>query len=238
MRSKIHSWLGSFFALFRLIIQRPIPKKQIIDTLQAFNPIQASDIPALTRIGGLGDGGYWLPDDFEGIEAVFSPGVGDVANFEMHFAQNGVPVFLVDHTVDHPPVFHELFRFQKLRLAPETHPGFSVNLTDWVAECAPQGDLILQMDIEGDEYEALLTSSEELLARFRLIAIEMHDISSVATKSGRALLASTLRLIHKTHRLVFQAHNDSCRRLYVKGIRIPNCLELTFLRRDRFNQND
>ena len=36
----------------------------------------------LIRIGGNGDGAYLLPDDLDGIDACFSPGVNNFKNFE------------------------------------------------------------------------------------------------------------------------------------------------------------
>jgi hypothetical protein len=40
----------------------------------------------LIRIGGTGDGGYLVPDDLEGIEYCFSPGVSTTVDFETHLA--------------------------------------------------------------------------------------------------------------------------------------------------------
>lgn len=44
----------------------------------------------LTRLGPAGDGGYLLPDDLDGIEACFSPGVSLLSGFETECAQRGM----------------------------------------------------------------------------------------------------------------------------------------------------
>jgi hypothetical protein len=36
----------------------------------------------LIRLGGNGDGGYLVPDDLDGLDYCFSPGVSITANFE------------------------------------------------------------------------------------------------------------------------------------------------------------
>jgi hypothetical protein len=41
----------------------------------------------IVRIGGIDDGGYLLPDDFDDIAACFSPGVSETATFEIDLLQ-------------------------------------------------------------------------------------------------------------------------------------------------------
>src|SRR5882672_12776193 len=50
----------------------------------------------LIRIGSDRDGGYLLPDDLEGIQYCFSPGVGASADFENHLALLNIKSFLAD----------------------------------------------------------------------------------------------------------------------------------------------
>jgi hypothetical protein len=54
----------------------------------------------LIRIGGETDGGYLVPDDLEGIEYCFSPGVAETAGFESELAKRGIRSFLADFSVD------------------------------------------------------------------------------------------------------------------------------------------
>jgi len=67
----------------------------------------------LIRLGVLGDGGYLVPDDLDGIEACFSPGVGFDSAFEKDCADRGMKIFLADGSVDKPAQSHELFVFTK-----------------------------------------------------------------------------------------------------------------------------
>jgi len=109
---------------------------------------------ALIRLGPNGDGGYLIPDDLEGIEACFSPGVCNVAGFELDCAKMGMDVFMADASVDKPPIDHAQFKFQKKFIGSSTQGNF-ISLEDWVISSSSKtADLLLQMDIEGYEYEA------------------------------------------------------------------------------------
>src|SRR5207249_757541 len=110
----------------------------------------------LVRIGGPGDGGYLVPDDLRGIEYCFSPGVAKTAQFESELALRGVRSFLADHSVDGPPVQSQMFHFTKKYLGATNDDTF-MTLESWMEASLPsyKGDLILQMDIEGSEYDVI-----------------------------------------------------------------------------------
>src|SRR6202167_2755465 len=67
----------------------------------------------LIRIGGDADGGYLLPDDLDGIEYCFSPGVGTLSGFETHLADFHIKSFLADYSVDAAPVSRPELIFDK-----------------------------------------------------------------------------------------------------------------------------
>lgn len=115
----------------------------------------------LIRLGPVGDGGYLVPDDLVGIEACFSPGVGVLSGFEKECADSGMRIFLADGSVEQPAESHQLFRFTKKYIGALTNER-CMTIDSWVEEALPdtQGDLLLQMDIEGSEYEVLFVVSE------------------------------------------------------------------------------
>ena len=210
---------------------KSLSKNEIGNVLNKIRPVTSDH--ELVRVGSAGDGGYLLPKDFDGISAVFSPGVADVAEFESHFIALGIPCFLVDHTVDKPPIVNELIFFERIKLGVQTEPGVSTSLADWVKLKAPEGDLILQIDIEGSEYEALLSAPPEVLNRFRHIIVEFHDFGWIASKFGARIIGATLEKLQKNHVPVHAHPNNCCPPLKTKGLQIPNVVEVTFTRRDR-----
>jgi hypothetical protein len=126
----------------------------------------------LIRLGPDGDGGYLLPDDLGGIEYAFSPGVSTESGFEADLADAGLRVFLADYSVDRPAEPNMNFVFDKKFvgcLSGET----AMTLDEWKNATIPRyhDDLLLQMDIEGAEFEALFSVSAELLSQFRIMII-------------------------------------------------------------------
>jgi hypothetical protein len=132
----------------------------------------------LVRVGADGDGGYLVPDDLTGIAACFSPGVAESATFEDALASRGIPSFMADYSVDAPPVSNPMFRFEKKFLGMEDSASHTT-LESWMQRSGPfVSDLLLQMDIEGGEYEVIFDASNDTLARFRIIVIEFHYVAA------------------------------------------------------------
>jgi len=199
--------------------------------MQSMSPIDPGR--PLRRIGGGGDGGYLVPDDIEGIAAVFSPGVSNVADFELEFAERGVPCFLADRTVDGPPVPHARFHFVQRHLAAKATDD-TITLDDRVGSSfSAPGDLLLQMDIEGAEYEVLAAASQATLSRFRIIVLELHDLHHARRAAFLDRISRAFKRLHETHAIV-HLHPNNCRapRKWL-GLRIHPVMEITMLRRDR-----
>ena len=196
-----------------------------------------TDIP-LVRVGSdsEADGGYLVPDDLEGIDRLYSPGVAESMEFEKHFLAKGVPCELIDGSVDSAPENHVNARFQKLWLAADSAAD-RVSLKDWVNESSRQNEeLGLQIDIEGSEYECLLSASDETLLRFRFIVLELHDLRSAFTRSGLTLLKSLIRKLKVTHEIVHLHPNNCCGAVFEEELVWPEVLELTLIRKDRISK--
>jgi hypothetical protein len=189
----------------------------------------------LIRMGPQGDGGYLIPDDLEGIAACFSPGVSTVSDFELGCAERGMQVYLADYSVDGPATLHDNFSFIKKYVGATTSEQF-ITLHDWVKQSgiAPDVDLILQMDIEGFEYETLLSIPDDLMKRFRIIIIEFHRLHHLWGRPFFRLASAAFSKLLQTHSVV-HLHPNNCRgSFYMQGLEIPRVMEFTFLRNDRF----
>jgi len=129
----------------------------------------------LIRLGPDGDGGYLIPNDLDGIEYAFSPGVSIVSGFEADLADRGMKVFMADYSVDKPATTSPNFLFEKKYVGCFSDEIF-ITLDDWKNSNLPdyQDDLILQMDIEGAEFETIMNASTQLLSQFRIMLIEFH----------------------------------------------------------------
>jgi hypothetical protein len=146
----------------------------------------------------------------------------------------GIEVFLADKSVNGPAESHDLFHFTKKYIGITNNKDF-ITLDNWVTSTLPErnGDLLLQMDIEGYEYEVLLGMPENLLRRFSIMVIEFHDLKELFNKPFFLLVSRIFEKILSTHTCVHNHPNNYCNSLKIEGIEIPLAAELTFLRNDR-----
>ena len=206
------------------------------NTLQSFihKLFPLSPDKELIRLGPKGDGGYLVPDDLVGIEACFSPGVNLISGFEKDCADLGMKVFLADKSVEQPAESHDLFHFTKKFVGITTSDDF-MTIDDWVASSlvGSQTDLMLQIDIEGYEYETFIGITDSLLRRFRIIVAEFHNIDQLWNRPFFRLASRAFEKILQTHTCI-HIHPNNCHGLLsFKGLSIPRIAEFTFLRNDR-----
>ncbi len=209
----------------------PMRKRDVLSFMRRAAPVDAG-MP-LRRIGGSGDGGYLVPDDLEGIAAVFSPGVDSTADFEREFADRGVPCFLADASVAGPPFAHPRFSFRPAFLGAQPGPSV-ITLDAWVGECAPAaGDLLLQMDIEGAEYGVLAAARRDTLRRFRMAVVEFHGLHRVWRRGNATAILRAFDALLEDFEVVHIHPNNCAMPRHRRGIALSPVCEFTFLRRDR-----
>lgn len=208
-----------------------MPKREVLSFMRRTAPVDAG-MP-LRRIGSSGDGGYLVPDDLDGIAAVFSPGVDATADFEREFADRGVPCFLADASVSGPPFVHPRFSFWPKFLGSQPGPSV-ITLDSWVEECAPtMGDLILQMDIEGAEYAVLGAACPATLRRFRVMVVEFHGLHRVWRRANASGILRAFDALLKEFAVVHIHPNNCAKPQQWRGIALSPVCEFTFLRLDR-----
>ena len=199
----------------------------------------------LIRVGGNDDGAYLVPSNLSGVGACFSPGVANRKVFEDELLRLfGIRSHLLDASSSlekfETPLQGNFQSFRKEWLAPKTSEG-SVSLDDWVHQAEPdiETDLILQMDIEGAEYENILGSSRTVLERFRVVVIEFHNVASMilGDEVGRRKLAQTIDSLENLFISIHARANNCCPvvQIYGSRIRVPEVLEVTLLRKDHLN---
>ena len=191
---------------------------------------------ALLRIGGETDGGYLVPDDLEGISTCFSPGVAATANFELELAGRGIRSYMADYSVEEEPIKNPLFHFEKKYLGTRNDAVYTT-LDAWVQKNAPpEGDLLLQMDIEGAEYAVLLDAAPSTLARFRILVVEFHGLEQLIQQKGFELINQAFEKLLRDFE-VLHIHPNNCLKTFsYLGFEIPPVLEFTFCRKDRIQE--
>ena len=188
----------------------------------------------LIRLGPINDGGYLVPNDLLDIEACFSPGVGKISDFEKDCVKYGMKVFMADKSVDRPAVSDINFNFIRKHIGATRSDDF-MTIDDWVDSSLPgsKSDLLLQIDIEGFEYETFLSMSNNLIRRFRVIVAEFHELHVLWSRPFFSLASRVFDKILQTHACVHIHPNSGCGSLRRSNLDIPRVMEFTFLRNDR-----
>lgn len=209
-----------------------VKNDNILKFIERVFPVK-SQFP-MTRLGPNGDGGYILPNDLEGITACYSPGVSFVSDFENDCAKRGMQVFLADRSVDGPAVQNDAFHFTKKYIGAFDTDEF-MTLDTWVEQTAPdpKSDLLLQIDIEGFEYEVFLNMTEKLQRRFRTIVVEFHMMDQLWNAPFNRIITRTFDKLLQTHACVHIHPNNCCGSVEKDGLVIPRVMEFTFHRLDR-----
>ncbi len=189
----------------------------------------------LIRIGGENDGGYLIPNDLKGISACFSPGVAALAGFEADLsARFDIPAHLADYSVEGPPEDFTPASFIKKFIGSRSDQQM-ITLKDWIRENRPRArsDLLLQMDIEGGEFDAILATPNRVLRRFRIITIEFHRLNKLRDPAFFRLIDKTVQKLLRLFVVVHLHPNNSRNLKDFRGVLVPPVLEATFLRMDR-----
>lgn len=212
-------------------LTRRTDQRNLLSLLEKLTPVSFGG--DLIRLGPRGDGGYLVPDMLEKIDACFSPGVNKISRFEADCADRGMKVFLADASVDAPAESHRLFHFTKKYIGVTTNDRF-MTLDDWIETSSPDSahDLMLQIDIEGFEYEVFLNASDRLMRRFKIIVAEFHRLHELWNKPFFELASRVFEKLLQTHACVHNHPNNRSKSLITGDVEIPMLTELTFLRRD------
>lgn len=202
---------------------------------QFFRDVHPKNIEGgLVRLGASTDGGYLVPNDFDGVEACFSPGVADTATFESQLVERGIKSYLADFSVEEAPISNEMISFEKKFLG-DTDGEIYMRLETWVQSKVgnTQNDLLLQMDIEGAEFHVILDTPSSILNRFRMIIVEFHGMDRLFDQSGFLFINQAFQKLLKDF-TVCHIHPNNVDPVWKHGpFGVPRTLEFTFLRKDR-----
>jgi hypothetical protein len=158
------------------------PKHEVLDLLARLQPQDNGH--SLIRVGGSGDGGYLIPNDMEGITELFSPGSNKLSSFEREAADFWeIKSYICDSLEEQPTDLSTFQDFTDAWVGPYTDGEKYISLAQWIEEKSQSsGDLMLQMDIEGAEFQTLLAVPTSLMKRFRIIVIELHFLEALKNR--------------------------------------------------------
>lgn len=188
----------------------------------------------LIRVGSSNDGGYLMFKPVSPSCTVVSLGIADNMDFEIGLVNEKLvsTIFCYDGSIAKLPQHHEAINFQSKFIKVHESEN-SLSLSQVLAGI--NGDeLILKIDIEGDEWDVLDSLPESELNRFSQIIGEFHGLASCNSDQGVRKMANLLQRISSNFYLVNSHANNWAPFRIVQGIAIPDVVELTFVRKNIF----
>ena len=223
------------FAKRKKFLTRMTPINEVKQLLELLYPINCEK--GLIRLGPEKDGGYLVPDDLDGIESCFSPGVSTVSGFEKDCANRNIKVFLADASVNAPTETDDLFDFIPMFIGSMNNDSY-LTLDKWVNSKIPDTskELLLQMDIERAEYEVFHSLSEKTINRFRIMVIEFHDLDEIWNYPFFKVMSRVFKKILQTHHCVHIHPNNIANKSKLNGIETVQAMEFTFYKKEHINK--
>lgn len=186
----------------------------------------------MVRIGGANDGGYVMLDP--GRDGVaLSLGVSLKSPWDLEMAERDYKVYQYDGTIENHPDEHPNLLFTKANIGVGSDlPEGWLSISDVIAQRIPQGkEAILQIDIEGHEWDVFEAMRVEDFKAFKQIIVEFHGVRPDVAAFARYL--SVMRKIDTTHAPVHLHFNN-----YSGTYWFPDhtygvtSLEVSYVRRD------
>lgn len=200
----------------------------------------------LIRVGNkVSDGGYVVPKSINKIKNIFSIGIGNVNDFEIELAENNSKIFMADYSIKKINQSHQNFSFIKKNI--KSYNSYkSITFNDWYKKSIKKNNLnkdcAIQLDAEGDEYEIILSISEEYLKNVKILIIEFHNFTRILQTPFNKIISSAIYKILETFVPIHIHINNTSSILNINGHNIPHTIEFTFERKNRnikyFYQNN
>jgi len=185
------------------------------------------------RLGVNQDGGYVIADIFSDYDCYISAGIKNEESFSRDFIKkynmNKSKCFGFDGTIDtYPYEYTTEINFIKKNIAAVENNSLT-NLHPLINN---YNNIFLKMDIEGCEYDWLLSLTENHLNRFAQIVIEFHGINDDSWNNTHSNKIKCFEKLKNTHYIVHaHANNDAA-----TIMNIPHVIELTYVNKKFFEE--
>jgi len=217
-----------------LILEKAVVGHNLIGLIIKLKPIKTQF--DLMRVGPDQDGGYLIPDDIDDIAACYSPGVETKLTFGKDlFDSFGINSHLADYSLIEPPENLQPLSFTKKFVGAVTNKEH-ITLDSWVKNTPEYNfgkDLMLQLDIDGREYSTILATSEEILHRFRIVVIKVHNIDKWGHSAFFKIAESFFDKLLNQFNVVHTHFDNNGTIVNVGGVELPETIEFTFLSKAR-----
>ena len=166
------------------------------------------------------------------IKIAYSFGISTNIQFDKALADKGIDVYMYDHTISSLPFENPKFHWKKIGLCgKKTNKTELKTLEEMINENGHNNEfnMILKMDIEHWEWESINDLNEDILNRFKYIAIEYH-FHDESQENNQNLYYNVLKKISNTHQAFYaRCNGDRSKRINFGNNRICHILEVSYI---------
>ena len=200
--------------------------------LRILRPFDVKD-QRKVRVGGNSDGGYVMidPKKSNGGTAI-SLGVSANSPWDLEMAVRGYNVYEFDGTIQHCPYNHKNIHFYKYNVTGSQNPPDGFINFDYIfneLSLKDKENIILQIDIEGYEWELFDSISNDVLKKFKQIIVEFHGLHNIQKHN---YFMKIFRKLGENHKVIHFHYNNNSDVIKFKNVLISGLLEITYLRND------
>jgi hypothetical protein len=236
-RKGLYTPLGSFISPKEIEAQQSLNLESSVEKIKEYLAVRKISTP-LIRVGSSNDGGYIMAKQSFIGSFLISGGIETNNDFEIALAEQGALGVEIDFSISEPPILHSNLNFLPMKIVGDSESGSNAVRIEKLVTDHIQGEFrensmnILKLDIEGSEWAALNTDID--LSLFSQILLELHYFNRLVEPDFLATAIKVLGKLHKTHVAVSLSGNNCCGFSILGGHAVPNVMEVTFVRRDRF----
>lgn len=188
----------------------------------------------LIRMGRNNDGGYVMLNDFDDCKVAYSFGISDDVSWDRDMSLRKVDVFQYDPTIKCAPEKNEFFHFYGFGISGiDDEKRKMLTLSSFLKNNNHENlnNMILKMDVEGAEWEAIMSTPEERLQQFDQLVFELHGMTAI---NKRDIILSTLEKLNRTHQLIWVHGNNYSVAGKAGDILIPDVIEVLYLSKKKY----
>lgn len=211
---------------------RLIDRNTLVLLYQLVRPGFRFDELNLKRIGSANDGGYVIGEPGSTEAIVISLGIADNMDFELALIDSNLAreIYCFDGSISGLPEKRSNIFFESKFV--KTEPGQNYVTLNEIMSRVQSEELILKIDIEGDEWPVLAQLEDRDLQKFSQIVGEFHGLASSINEEGVASKIDVLTKLHRNFHLVNAHPNNWSQFRIIQGVPLCDVVELSFINRN------
>jgi len=190
------------------------------------------------RMGDSPDGGYYVPILNKNSFVTISCGAGTDISFDSDMSKYG-PVFLYDGTVDSPLLNSDnIFFFNKnisLELSDNSTTLESI-LIEVFSRYSFPFDLVVKMDIEGDEWDILESLPDSFASKIYTLIVEFHNLSLIEDDIKFDQYSATLKQLSNFFVPIYFRPNNFGGLIISEKNALPEYFEVTYISKNVYKE--